>query len=110
MVTSLGTIVVAVETERAPVTAANFLRYVDAKRFDGTTFYRAMKLGKDGEYGLIQGGVRGDPKRALPPIAHEPTSKTGLTHDEGAISMARTTPGTATGDFFIRWEEFNRTI
>jgi peptidyl-prolyl cis-trans isomerase A (cyclophilin A) len=101
MTTSAGTIVIALETERAPTTAANFLRYVDAKRYDGTTIYRAMKLGKDGQYGLIQGGISGNPKRALAPVAHESTAKTGLTHDDGAISMARSTPGSATGDFFI---------
>ncbi|TFU01231.1 peptidylprolyl isomerase [Polymorphobacter arshaanensis] len=101
MTTSAGTIVIALETERAPATAANFLRYVDQKRYDGTTIYRAMKLGKDGQYGLIQGGISGNPKRALAPVAHESTAKTGLTHDDGAISMARSTPGSATGDFFI---------
>jgi peptidyl-prolyl cis-trans isomerase A (cyclophilin A) len=51
--------------------------------------------------GLIQAGTRGDPKRVLPPIAHEPTSATGILHKAGAISMARFAPGTATGDFSI---------
>lgn len=97
--TSLGPIVIELEKERAPVTTANFLRYVDGKRLDGTGFYRAAKVA-DG-YGLIQGGVRNDPKRVLPPIAHEPTSRTGLTHGDGTISMARAAPGSATGDFFI---------
>jgi peptidyl-prolyl cis-trans isomerase A (cyclophilin A) len=99
--TSLGDIVLAVETERAPVTAANFLRYVDQKRLDGSNFYRAMAVGEDGQYGLIQGGLRGNPKRILKPIAHEPTTVTGLSHVNGAISMARDDPGTATADFFI---------
>lgn len=99
--TAEGPIVLELEKERAPVTTANFLRYVDQKRFDGATFYRAMKLTPDGAYGLIQGGVNGDPKRALPPIAHEPTSKTGLSHTDGAVSMARGAPGSAAGDFFI---------
>jgi peptidyl-prolyl cis-trans isomerase A (cyclophilin A) len=99
--TSLGDIVLAVETERAPVTAANFLRYVDQKRLDGSEFYRSMAVGDDGQYGLIQGGLRGSPKRVLKPIAHEPTTVTGLSHLNGAISMARGDPGTATADFFI---------
>jgi peptidyl-prolyl cis-trans isomerase A (cyclophilin A) len=99
--TSLGDIVLAVETERAPITAANFLRYVDQKRLDGSAFYRAMVLGDDGQYGLIQGGLRGNPKRELKPIAHEPTTVTGLSHVNGAISMARADPGTATADFFV---------
>lgn len=97
--TSAGAIAVALETERAPVTTANFLRYVDRKRLDGASFYRATRVG-DG-LGLIQGGIRNDPKRALPPIAHEPTTQTGLSHVDGAISMARHAPGSATGDFFI---------
>jgi peptidyl-prolyl cis-trans isomerase A (cyclophilin A) len=99
--TSLGDIVLAVETERAPITAANFLRYVDQKRLDGSDFYRAMAVGEDGQYGLIQGGLRGNPKRVLKPIPHESTSVTGLSHVDGAISMARADPGTATADFFI---------
>lgn len=97
--TSEGPIVVALERERAPVTTANFLRYVDAKRFDGTAFYRAMPLGDAA--GLIQGGVRNRSDLIFPPIAHEPTSKTGLTHDDGAISLARAAPGSGRGDFFI---------
>jgi peptidyl-prolyl cis-trans isomerase A (cyclophilin A) len=99
--TSVGDIVLALETERAPITAANFLRYVDQKRLDGSDFYRAMAVGDDGQYGLIQGGLRGNPKRVLKPIVHEPTSATGLSHVNGAISMARADPGTATADFFI---------
>lgn len=99
--TAQGSIRIAVEVERAPVTAANFLRYVREKRLDGASFYRALRLTPDGSHGLIQGGVRNDPKRVLPGIAHEPTSQTGLSHGDGAISMARAAPGTASGDFFI---------
>ena len=98
LTTSAGAIVLAIETGRAPVTAANFLRYVDQRRLNGVAFYRAMRMG-DG--GLIQGGTRGDRARVLRPIAHEPTSTTGLTHTDMAISMARGTPGSADGDFFI---------
>lgn len=99
--TSEGPIVLELEKERAPLTTANFLRYVDQKRLDGTSFYRAMKLSDAPLFGLIQGGVRGDPKRSLPPVAHEPTSRTGLSHVDATISMARGAPGSATGDFFI---------
>lgn len=100
--TSMGAITVALETARAPVTAANFLRYADENRFDGTVCYRAMHL-KWGEQpnGLLQCGTQNDPARILPPIAHEPTSETGLSHVDGALSMARFDPGTATGDFSI---------
>jgi len=100
--TELGDIVVALETERAPLTAANFLRYADEKRFDGIVFYRAMTLDwGEQPNGLIQAGTQWDPERILPPIAHEPTSATGVKHVAGAISMARNEPGTATGDFSI---------
>jgi peptidyl-prolyl cis-trans isomerase A (cyclophilin A) len=96
--TSEGAITLELEKDRAPATTANFLRYVDAKRLDGVNFYRAMKA-PPGQ-GLIQGGVR-DPGRLFPPIAHEPTTQTGLSHGDGAISMARHAPGSATADFFI---------
>jgi peptidyl-prolyl cis-trans isomerase A (cyclophilin A) len=96
--TSAGKIVVALDRLHAPITAGNFLRYVDAHRFDGETFYRSVRVG-DG--GLIQGGVRSDTRKLFPPIAHEPTSKTGLHNIAGSIVMARLQPGTAQADFFI---------
>ncbi len=99
--TSLGAIRIAVEVERAPVTAANFLRYVDNKRFDGVNWYRALKLDPEGRYGLVQAGLRGDRKRLFKPIAHEAPFVTGLSHVDGAVSMARLAPGTATADFFV---------
>lgn len=99
--TTLGDIVLALEKERAPVTVNNFLHYVDQKRLDGTEFYRAVTLDEQGQYGLIQGGLRNNPKRVFKPIAHEPTNVTGLSHVSGAISMARADPGTASADFFI---------
>ena len=101
MTTSEGPILLEIETERAPVTAANFLRYVDGKRWDATNFYRASKAPGAPEIGLVQGGVRYDPRKVLPPIRHEPTTQTGLSHTDGTISMGRNTPGTAAGDFFI---------
>jgi peptidyl-prolyl cis-trans isomerase A (cyclophilin A) len=100
--TALGPITLELETERAPITAGNFLRYVDEKRLDGTVFYRAMRLDwGEQPNGLIQGGAQNEPRRLLPPIAHERTSDTGVLHTEGAISMARLEPGTATADFSI---------
>jgi len=98
LTTTLGPIVIALEKERAPVTTANFLRYVDARRYDGIAFYRAMNVSWGG--GLIQAGIR-DPRKLFPPIKHEPTNLTGVTHVEGAISMARNAPGSATSDFSI---------
>jgi peptidyl-prolyl cis-trans isomerase A (cyclophilin A) len=94
-----GPIVLELEKERAPITTANFLKYVDQKRLDGIGFYRAVKVQPG--FGLIQAGVRNDPKRVLPNIPFEPTTKTGLHHEDGTISMAMAAPGTASGDFFI---------
>lgn len=99
LTTSLGPIVLELEKERAPITTANFLHYVDTKRFDGIAFYRATRIQPG--YGLIQGGLRNDPKKLFPPIKLEPTSQTGLSHTDGAISMARAAPNSATADFFI---------
>ena len=99
METSAGRIVIEVDDLKAPVTGANFLRYVDEHRFDGMSVYRAMQAGPG--MGLVQGGTNNDPERTLPPIAHEPTTLTGLSHIDGAVSMARYAPGTATGDFFV---------
>lgn len=102
LTTADGPIAIEVEKDKAPITAANFLRYVDQKRLDGATFYRAARApGAPPDYGLVQFGVRNAPKKVLPPIAHEPTSKTGLSHVSGTLSMARGAPGTASGDFFI---------
>src|SRR5437763_16757357 len=96
--TSLGRIVVALDRLHAPITAGNFLHYVDTHRLDGQEFYRAMHTAPDA--GLIQGGVR-DGRLLFPPIAHEPTSQTGLSHDDGALSAPRLAVGTARNDFTI---------
>jgi peptidyl-prolyl cis-trans isomerase A (cyclophilin A) len=96
--TSLGRIIVGLDRVRAPITTANFLHYVDTHRLDGQNFYRAMHVG-DG--GLIQGGITTDARKLFAPIAHEPTTKTGLHNVAGAISMANAGPGTARSDFFI---------
>lgn len=102
LTTEMGAITLDLDGKNAPVSTRNFLRYVDGKRFDGIVFYRVMRLAwGEQPNGLVQAGLRGDPKRVLPPIAHETTSATGLKHLAGTISMARLAPGTATGDFSI---------
>ena len=104
--TAFGDITIALEVERAPITAANFLRYVEEGRFDGTVFYRAMSLDREPKpNGLLQGGTQFDPKRILPGIEHEPTTKTGLSHTNGALSMAMLEPGSANGDFSIMLQD-----
>jgi peptidyl-prolyl cis-trans isomerase A (cyclophilin A) len=100
--TSAGPIVVAVDTRRAPRTAANFLAYVDDGRFDGTTFYRSARSKADPRRGFVQGGIRVDARRMLPTFPHEPTSRTGIRHLDATISMARPAGGgSAGGNFFI---------
>lgn len=101
--TSLGAIVVELYADKAPITAGNYLKYVDRGLFNGATFYRASRPPgyTATDYGLIQGGLQNDPKKVLPPIAHEPTNKTGLTHGDGTISMGRHAPGSAQADWSI---------
>jgi peptidyl-prolyl cis-trans isomerase A (cyclophilin A) len=100
--TEAGPIVVALDAKRAPITTANFVRYAEEGRLDGTSFYRATRTKGSGGNGFIQGGIRRNYKRMLPPIAHEPTSRTGLKHEAGTISMAKSeTGGGAMGEFFI---------
>ncbi|MBX3560621.1 MAG: peptidylprolyl isomerase [Sphingomonas sp.] len=99
--TTAGAIVVELDGARAPVTTANFLRYAEEGRFDGTSFYRAAPTQGARERGFVQGGIRRSYRRMLPPIAHEPTDETGLRHEAGTISMARSAPGMAMGEFFI---------
>lgn len=102
LTTTRGIITLELDRAHAPISTANFLRYVDQKRFDGIVFYRAMRLDwGTPPNGLVQAGTRGDYRRVLKPIAHEPTTLTGILHKAGAISMARFAPGTATGDFSI---------
>jgi peptidyl-prolyl cis-trans isomerase A (cyclophilin A) len=99
--TGQGLIVIALYVDKAPITTANFLRYVDQKRYDGATFFRAARAPGPVDYGLIQGGVQNDPAKVLKPIPHEPTTLTGIKHLDGVISIGRNAPGTATSDFFI---------
>ena len=99
--TALGAITIELAVAVAPVSSANFMRYVDAGRYDGASFYRASKTGDAPLTGLVQGGLQNTPAQPFPPIAHESTTQTGLTHTDGVISMARYAPGSATSEFFI---------
>jgi len=100
--TSVGDIHIALDLEHAPQTAKNFLAYVDSGLFSRMTFYRATKSLPDGSEGMIQGGMRNNLRGTLPPVIHEPTYTTGLSHVDGAVSMAYTSiPGSARTEFFI---------
>jgi peptidyl-prolyl cis-trans isomerase A (cyclophilin A) len=99
-----GEIRLRVYPDKAPVTAANFLRYVEAGLYSGTTFFRVVTPGNQPRdkirIEVIQGGGV-DEKKCFPPIAHETTKMTGLKHKDGTVSMARAEPGTASCSFFI---------
>jgi peptidyl-prolyl cis-trans isomerase A (cyclophilin A) len=99
-----GDIEVEVYDKKAPITASNFLRYVDANAFEGGLFYRTVRmdnqLNDDVKIEVIQGGAKREFER-FPPIEHETTDKTGVLHKNGVISMARSDPGSATSEFFI---------
>ena len=104
--TELGDIVVEVDQAKAPATAANFLRYVDAGHYDGGSWHRTVKPDNQPESTIkievIQAGVHPDQaKSGFPPIALERTSVTGLLHKDGVISMARGGPDSATSGWFI---------
>lgn len=98
--TAKGLVVVELEAERAPVTSANFLHYVDAGKYDGGAFFRTVRTAGAPDEGQIVGRMRLK-ERPFPPIRHEPTTKTGLKHLAGTLSLGRFEVGSATSDFFI---------
>jgi peptidyl-prolyl cis-trans isomerase A (cyclophilin A) len=102
MTTGLGDIEIEVYPDRAPITAGNFLAYVDKGLWKGASFYRVVRPDNDRTPAItvIQGGLARD-DGPLPPIVHETTAKTGLRHTDGVLSMARGAPGTAASEFFI---------
>lgn len=106
--TEMGEIEVDLDAERAPLTVANFLRYVDAGHYSGGRFHRTVRLDPDNQpqnrikIEVIQAGVNPEKEKSdWPAIKLERTSVTGLKHLDGTISMARDGPDTATSDFFI---------
>lgn len=105
MTTEAGNIELELYPDKAPVTVANFLRYVDEKRYDKAIFYRVVRMDNQAKnkvkIEVIQGGQSEDSTKRLPPIVHETTLKSGLKHLEGTLSMARNGPGTASSEFFI---------
>jgi peptidyl-prolyl cis-trans isomerase A (cyclophilin A) len=106
LTTAVGEIDLEVDLARAPATAANFLRCVEAGLYDGGRFHRTVRpdteARKDVPIQVIQAGIApGKENREVPPIALERTSVTGLRHVDGTVSMARSAPDSATSDFFI---------
>jgi len=105
--TQLGDIEVELFPEKAPKTVAAFLSFIDSGFYNNSSFYRVLKadeLPSDNNTGLIQGGTwQTNPslKTRITGIEHESTKQSGLSHQSGTISLARTTPGSATTEFFI---------
>jgi len=105
--TGLGDIEVELFPDQAPKTVAAFLAYVDSGFYDKSSFYRVLKTDEfptENNTGIIQGGIwQTNPARkvTIPGIEHETTKQTGLSHQSGTISLARTTPGSANTEFFI---------
>lgn len=104
--TELGEIEAEIEVERAPGTAANFLRYVDGGFYDGGRWHRTVlpdnQPDNDIRIEVIQGGI--DPARdeeRFGPLPLERTTDTGLVHRDGTLSMARFEPDSAVSDIFI---------
>ncbi len=104
--TGLGNFAVEIYESEAPVTAANFLRYVDEDRFEGAVFYRVVTMENQSnseiKIEVIQGGlgyINSDNR--LDSIEHETTDQTGILHKDGVISMARGLPDSASSEFFI---------
>src|SRR3954447_4047253 len=97
METSFGTMKIELDGDKAPITVANFLGYVDDKFFDGTIFHRVipnfMIQGGGFEPGMKQ-------KKTKASIRNESTN--GLSNVRGSLAMARTNvPDSATCQFFI---------
>jgi peptidyl-prolyl cis-trans isomerase A (cyclophilin A) len=107
IITGFGDIEVELFPGKAPKTVAAFLSYIDSGFYNNSSFYRVVMLeglSAAGNVGLIQGGIYQTNDKlhpAVPGIAHESTKQTGLSHTSGTISLARTTPGTASTEFFI---------
>ena len=104
--TEMGAFELEVDIDRAPVTAGNFLRYVDGGFYDDGTFFRTVHADNQPEdsirIAVVQGGRNPDMEaESFPPIPLERTSETGITHLDGTVSMARGGPDTATQSFFI---------
>lgn len=103
--TSAGNIELELYGDKAPATVANFLQYVKDKVYDGGSFYRVVRPDNQKpdqpHIEVIQGGIDSDSLKRRGPIELERTSVTGLKHLDGTISMARSTPNSATSEFFI---------
>ena len=104
--TSKGEIAAELDSAHAPITVTNFLRYVDAGLYTDGRFHRAVTMANQPRDTVRIEVIQGAPRRTrpdsgFPAIALERTNVTGLLHVDGALSMARGGPNSATGEFFV---------
>lgn len=103
--TPLGNIEAEIDSAKAPRTAANFLKYVDAGAYTNSRFHRTVRADNQPNdsvrIAVIQASVDSAHGAGQQPIALERTSVTGLRHLDGTLSMARGGPDSATSSFFI---------
>jgi peptidyl-prolyl cis-trans isomerase A (cyclophilin A) len=103
--TPLGAVDIQLFGTRSPVSTCNFLRYVQAGRYDGGTFFRSLRpdnqQDKPVQIAVVQADIRDESGERFPPIPLERTSDTGLHHADGTVSMARAGPDTATSSIFV---------
>ncbi|MEN9299437.1 MAG: hypothetical protein RLZZ429_1750 [Bacteroidota bacterium] len=110
--TKYGKIELELYADKAPITTAAFLSYVDSGFYENTSFYRVLNVNNQPSNApkteILQGGLwrtKNEKARSIPGIPHESTGKTGVKHKDGVISVARLAPGTAGSEFFICIED-----
>jgi len=108
--TEMGDILVEIYQNQAPITATNFLKYVDSGRYNNgfACFYRVVRMDNQPDklikIEVAQAGFYEDSlieRYQFTPIRHETTKETGVLHKDGVLSMARLEPGTASSEFSI---------
>lgn len=116
--TSAGEIEVALYPERAPLSVAQFLAYVDGGHYDGASLYRVTQHKPGASISIVQGGLLASAMTSsnasdeyaraespMPPVAHEPTDATGILNERGTIAYARLEPGSANSEFFFNVQD-----
>ncbi len=116
--TSAGEIEIALYPERAPLSVAQFLAYVDGGHYDGASLYRVTQREEGGSIGIVQGGLLAyamsssnsideyaEAEVPIPPVAHEPTDATGILNERGTLAYARLEPGSANSEFFFNMQD-----
>ncbi len=107
----LGDLIVELDEANAPKTCANFIAYMEAGAYDNSSFFRIVTPehnpdDPESQIAVVQGGTKLDPNGYTPKLDrfhldHEPTNETGISHDNGTISMGRFAPGQTYGGFFF---------